>query len=86
MIVPTEGIFRLHLEDGPEDFSQKIETLQRLEKVLRVKALSVSKNSGAEDKQFYFENDARKANVETNEMLLEATSDVSVTGRPRITG
>ena len=47
VIVPTEGIFRLHLEDGPEDFSQKIETLQRLEKVLRVKALSVSKNSGA---------------------------------------
>ena len=47
MIALTEGIFRLHLEDGPEDFSQKIETLQRLEKVLREKALSVSKNSGA---------------------------------------
>ena len=86
MIVPTEGIFRLHLEDGPEDFSQKIETLQRFEKVLRVKALFVSKNSDAEDLQFYVENDSRKANVEANEMLLEATLAVTVTGRPRITG
>ena len=82
---PNEGVFRLHLEDGPEDFAQEAEAFQRLEHVLRVKALSDAKNSGAEDLQVFVQNDIRKANIEASEMFLEATITVTVTGRPRIT-
>ena len=82
MTAPAEGIFRLHLENGPENFSQMAEAFQRFEKVLRIKVLSEVKNSGAEDLQVFVKNDVQKANVEANEMLLEAILTATVTGRP----
>lgn len=82
---PCDGVFRLHLEDGPEDFSQETAALLRLEYVLREKAISDAKNSGAEDLQVTVHNDIRKANIEASEMFVEATITVTVIGRPRIT-
>jgi N-methylhydantoinase A/oxoprolinase/acetone carboxylase beta subunit len=82
---PSDGVFRLHLEDGLEDFAQETAALQRLEHLLREIAISDAKNSGAEDLQVTVHNDIRKANIEAIEMFVEATITVTVTGRPRIT-
>lgn len=82
---PSEGVFRLHLEDGLEDFAQEAVALQRLEHLLQEKAVSDAKASGAGDLQVMVHNDIRKANIEAREIFVEATITVTVTGRPRIT-
>ena len=82
---PSDGVFRLHLDNGPEDFTQEMVAFQRLEHLLREQAVSEAKQSGAEDLQVTVHNDIRKANIEASEMFLGATITVTVTGRPRIT-
>ncbi len=82
---PSDGVFRLHLEDGPKDFTQETAALQCLERVLRGKAISAAKKSGAEDLQVTVHNDIRKAIIEASEMFVEANITVTATGRPRIT-
>jgi N-methylhydantoinase A/oxoprolinase/acetone carboxylase beta subunit len=81
---PAEGRFRVHLETGPEDFSDWSEALERLEAVLRQEAVADAEASGAEDIHVDVSRDIRKAEIEGQDIFIEASVTVSASGRPRI--
>ncbi|MEP4194536.1 MAG: hydantoinase/oxoprolinase family protein [Aliishimia sp.] len=81
---PSEGLFRVHLETGPEDFSASKPALQRLETVLREDAFAQAQQAGAADIQISVERDIRTAQAEAREVFVEATVTVEAAGRPRV--
>lgn len=83
---PSEGQFRVHLDTGPETFTDETAAMTRLETVLRADALSAAEASGAEDVQVRVDIDRRVANVESREVFVEAVLTVEASGRPRVAG
>ncbi len=81
---PSEGKYRVHLEAGPEDFSEADGALRRLEAVLRAAADADARAAGASDIQITVSRDVKKAAVEAREVFVEATITVEASGRPRI--
>ena len=81
---PAEGRFRVHLETGPEDFPDWSQALERLETVLRQEAVADAEASGAEDIHVDVTRDIRKAEIEGQDIFIEASVTVSASGRPRI--
>lgn len=81
---PSEGRYRVHLEAGPEDFSESDEALGLLERVLRFEAESAAKDAGAEDIRILVERDIRTAQVEGREVFVEGMLTVEASGRPRV--
>ena len=81
---PSEGLYRAHLDQGPEDYSGEKAALDALEKELREKALAKARSTGAEDIQMHVAKDIRKAQTENREIFVEATLTVEASGRPRI--
>ena len=81
---PSEGLYRVHLDQGPEDYSSEKTALEALEKKLREKAHAKARTTGAEDIQMHVAKDIRKAQVENREIFVEATLTVEASGRPRI--
>lgn len=81
---PSEGKYRVHLVDGPEDFNTEDKALETLEAVLRDQAYSEADAAGAEDIQITLSKDIRKAHAEAREVFVEGTITVEATGRPRI--
>ena len=81
---PSEGLYRAHLDQGPEDYSCEKAALDALEKELREKALAKARSTGAEDIQMHVAKDIRKAQTENREIFVEATLTVEASGRPRI--
>lgn len=81
---PAEGSYRVHLEQGPEDFTDWEAAVARLEAVLRQQAFADAEASGAEDIHVDVERDLRKANVEGKDVFIEASVTVQASGRPRI--
>ncbi|MGB7244700.1 MAG: hydantoinase/oxoprolinase family protein [Sulfitobacter sp.] len=81
---PSEGKFRVHLEDGPEDFGDIDSAMSRLETVLQAEAQSEAKAAGAADIQIRVERDLRTAGVEAREVFIEAFVTVEAAGRPRV--
>lgn len=81
---PSEGLYRVHLDQGPEDYSSEKTALEALEKKLREKALAKARTTGAEDIQMHVAKDIRKAQLENREIFVEATLTVEASGRPRI--
>jgi hypothetical protein len=82
---PSEGKYRVHLETGPEDFSEADGALRRLEVVLRDAAGADARAAGASDIQITVSRDVKKAATEAREVFVEATITVEASGRPRIT-
>ena len=80
---PAEGRFRVHLEHGPEDFTDCAEALSRIEEVLRSEAVADAEASGAEDIYVNVSRDIRKAEIEGQDVFIEATVTVQASGRPR---
>jgi len=81
---PSEGKYRVHLTDGPQDFGDQDSAMNMLESVLRDKAEADAHEAGAADIQVSVVRDVRKAGVESREVFIEATITVEVAGRPRV--
>ncbi|WP_299047660.1 hydantoinase/oxoprolinase family protein [uncultured Tateyamaria sp.] len=83
---PSEGLFRVHLPTGPEDFGSSDAALARLETVLVDHARGAAQAAGAFDIEVHVARDIRVAQAEAREVFVEATLTAEATGRPRITG
>lgn len=83
---PSEGKFRVHLVDGPQDFGDQDSAMNLLEAVLREKAEDDARIAGAADIQTSVKRDIRKAGVESREVFIEAMITVEAAGRPRVAG
>jgi N-methylhydantoinase A/oxoprolinase/acetone carboxylase beta subunit len=81
---PSEGLFRLHLETGLEDFGDAETAMERMETVLSGQAIADAKAAGADDIQLRVDRDVRKAEAEAREVFIEATITVEAAGRPRV--
>ncbi len=81
---PAEGRYRVHLEEGPQDFSDSISALQLLENVLRNEAEGAVREAGAEDIRVTVDRDIRTAKIEAQEVFVEALITVEASGRPRV--
>ena len=81
---PNEGLYRLHLDTGLEDFGDADSALARMETVLGELAMADAKAAGADDIQLRVERDIRKAAAEAREVFVEATITVEAAGRPRV--
>ena len=81
---PAEGRFRVHLETGPEDYSDAEVAMDALQAILERQARLEAEKAGAEDISVSGTRDLRKAEAETREMFLEAEITVEASGRPRI--
>jgi len=81
---PSEGLFRVHLTDGPQDFRSSQEAVTALEQVLGAAALADARASGAEGIQLRTTRDIRTAMVENAKVFVEAEITVEASGRPRI--
>lgn len=81
---PTEGRYRVHLEDGPQDFGASDEALGLLERVLRAEAEGAVRDAGAEDIRVVVDRDIRTARVEERDVFVEAMLTVEASGRPRV--
>jgi len=81
---PSEGKFRVHLMDGPQDFGDQDSAMAMLETVLRDKAEADARAAGAADIQVSVKRDIRKAGVESRDVFIEATITVEAAGRPRV--
>ena len=81
---PSEGLYRLHLDAGLEDFGDADSALARMESVLCELAMADAKAAGADDIQLRVERDIRKAAAEAREVFVEATITVEAAGRPRV--
>ena len=82
---PSEGLYRVHLEDGPQDFAEEAPALAMLETILREAAEAQARAAGAADIQVSVEKDIRRAQAEAREVFVEATITVEAAGRPRVT-
>jgi len=81
---PSEGLFRVHLESGPEDFAAADPALARLEEALRATALAEAVAAGAEEIDMRVSRDIRTAEIEARDVFIEATLTVEAAGRPRV--
>ncbi|MDA7965714.1 hydantoinase/oxoprolinase family protein [Ruegeria sp.] len=81
---PSEGRYRVHLEDGPQDFPTPDEALDLLENVLREATIQSVREAGAEDIRVLVDRDIRKAKVEGKDVFVEALVTVEASGRPRV--
>ena len=81
---PGEGKFRVHLVDGPMDFSRSEEAMTHLEGILRRDAIAAADAAGAQDVHVSVNRDVRTAGVEARDVFVEAQVIVEATGRPRV--
>ncbi|MGC1502636.1 MAG: hydantoinase/oxoprolinase family protein [Sulfitobacter sp.] len=81
---PSEGKYRVHLLEGPQDFADQDKAMELLETVLRKEAVAQARIAGAEDIQVSVNRDIRTAGVESREVFIEATIMVEAAGRPRV--
>ncbi|MGC3940485.1 hydantoinase/oxoprolinase N-terminal domain-containing protein [Roseobacter sp. EG26] len=81
---PGEGKYRVHLDEGPQDFTTQDDAIALLEKILRSQTRDQAVAAGAADIQITVEKEVRTAGVEAREVFVEAVITVSATGRPRV--
>ncbi|MBI1494639.1 hydantoinase/oxoprolinase family protein [Halocynthiibacter styelae] len=81
---PSGGACRVHLETGPEDFPDHEQAIARLEEVLRKDAADAAETAGAEGIRITVKRDLKIANIEGNDVFIEAELTVEASGRPRI--
>jgi len=79
-----EGVFSVHLPDGPMTFADRNQALGALEGALRSQTEARARASGVEDIRFTVSRDIAEAEIENRRMFIEATLRVEASGRPRI--
>ena len=81
---PSEGLFRVHLDDAPQDFNDADKAMQALEDYLGETAREDAVRAGAEGIQLSATREVRRAEAENRDVFLEAEITVEASGRPRI--
>jgi hypothetical protein len=81
---PAEGKYRVHLASGPQDFSDADQAMAVIEDHLRTDAQDAAKAAGAEDIRIIVDRDIRSAQIEGQNVFVEATVLVEASGRPRV--
>jgi N-methylhydantoinase A/oxoprolinase/acetone carboxylase beta subunit len=81
---PGEGQYRVHLVEGPRDFSVAEAALTLLEQALRERAIAAAEAAGAVDIQVSVAHDVRRAGIEGRDVFVEAQVTVEASGRPRV--
>lgn len=81
---PSEGKYRVHLDEGPLDFADSDAAIERLEATLRSAAQAEARAAGAADIQVSARRDIKSATIEAREIFVEALVEVEASGRPRI--
>lgn len=81
---PSEGCFRVHLEDGNQDLTSAEAALALLEEVLSAAAKGDAQAVGAEGIRLSCRRDIRTVKAEAREIFVEGTLYVEASGRPRI--
>jgi hypothetical protein len=81
---PTEGLFRVHLDTGPQDFNDVELALATLQATLEGTARAEAISAGAEDIHINAMRDLRTAQAEARQVFLEGEITVEASGRPRI--
>ncbi|SEK75383.1 N-methylhydantoinase A/oxoprolinase/acetone carboxylase, beta subunit [Roseovarius nanhaiticus] len=81
---PSEGLFRVHLETGPEDHRTAEAALDALQRALESAARADAVAAGAEDIHITATRDLRTAEAEARQVFLEGEITVEASGRPRI--
>ncbi|MDQ2090296.1 hydantoinase/oxoprolinase family protein [Marimonas arenosa] len=81
---PSEGLFRVHTEDGPRDFSDAEAAMTALEEVLCHEARQAARAAGAIDLHVNCRRDIRHSPVEGRDVFIEASITAEASGRPRI--
>ncbi|EET47016.1 hydantoinase/oxoprolinase N-terminal domain-containing protein [Thalassobium sp. R2A62] len=82
---PSEGKFRVHLDDGPVDFAAPDPAFACLQDALTAVAKAEAIASGVTDIDITATRDIQSATAEASDVFLEATIVVEASGRPRIT-
>jgi N-methylhydantoinase A/oxoprolinase/acetone carboxylase beta subunit len=81
---PSEGLYRAHLPDAPQDFSDADAAMATLEAVLSAAATEDAELAGAASVHVQVWREVKRAQIEGREMFVEARIVVEATGRPRI--
>jgi N-methylhydantoinase A/oxoprolinase/acetone carboxylase beta subunit len=81
---PSEGLYRVHLNTGPEDHRDASAALDALQAALEAAARADAVAAGAEDIQITAVRDLRTAQAEARQVFLEGEITVEASGRPRI--
>lgn len=81
---PSEGRFRVHLETGPEDYTEAEAAMHALQAALEHDARREAKAAGAQDIHLRVTRGVKSAKAEAREMFIEAVITVEASGRPRI--
>ena len=83
---PSEGKYRVHLESGPEDYSDSDTAMDALEAALSAEARAEAEAAGAVDIHVTARREVKEAQAEARRVFLEAEIVVEASGRPRIAG
>jgi N-methylhydantoinase A/oxoprolinase/acetone carboxylase beta subunit len=81
---PSEGRYVAHLADGLQSFTTAAAALDALEAALRAEAETRARTAGAEDLRVLVKRDVKEAEIEGRSMFIEATINVTASGRPRV--
>ncbi|MCH2095447.1 MAG: hydantoinase/oxoprolinase family protein [Rhodobacteraceae bacterium] len=81
---PSDGRYRVHLGDTPEDFDSESEALQALEDALSAAARLDAEAVGAEGISVRVMRDVRRVSLEARDVFVEARLVAEASGRPRI--
>ncbi|ABG29793.1 hydantoinase/oxoprolinase family protein [Roseobacter denitrificans] len=81
---PSDGMFRVHFDSGPQDFTDCDAALVALEAWLTERARADAAQAGAADIQISVTRDIKTAGVEAREVFVEAMITVEAAGRPRV--
>jgi len=83
---PAEGLYRVHLESGPEDHREPEAAIAALEAALERGVRAAATEAGASDVHVSIARELRRARAEEREVFLEAVVTAEARGRPRIAG
>lgn len=81
---PSEGKYRVHLDTGPEDYTDSETAMAQLEEILRRETEEAARTAGAGDILVSCNRDIKRAQVEAREVFIEAVLTVEASGRPRV--
>ncbi len=82
MVQPLEDQFRLHLPDGPQDFSTLSECVRYAEGVMSEKVQELARHAGADQVEVRVEREDRTAPVRGNRIYLGTELTFTAVGRP----
>ena len=79
-----EGQYRVHFIDAPKTFTDEAEAFKAAEDHLKAVAQDKARTAGAVDIRCRVSSDVKRASVEGRDVFVEATLNVSASGRPGV--